>query len=322
MLAIQESSQVKWVHQDPVTKSQRLTNSSGTVVSVVDLDPWGAETSRSSQEQLQPHRYTSYERDANEGDEAQQRRYQAWWTRFSQPDPFDGSYDLTDPQSFNRYSYVSNDPVNMVDPSGLDEVVRVYSWARAPRWGPFDASMGGFSGIMRHYTENEPFFIAPLWLNRDRESSAEPQQPASNNEGQPLSDCVKNLLAKYFDRNLLDAIRIHNNSRVPPKMGGYTYKDNVYFKGQNNQHSRVEIAELGHEIEHAQQYRTHTFFLAQYFLDVLGMHSHPILGPIVEGDMIFGSGSIGHDMNRFEKPAMKRERQINTDLANKDTPCP
>ncbi|HYX72902.1 MAG TPA: RHS repeat-associated core domain-containing protein [Nitrososphaera sp.] len=47
------------------------------------------------------------------------RRYQSRWTRFSQPDPYDGSYDITNPQSFNRYSYVKNDPVNMVDPTGL-----------------------------------------------------------------------------------------------------------------------------------------------------------------------------------------------------------
>src|SRR5215213_2901897 len=33
MLAIQQSNQVSWVHQDPVTKSQRVTNSSGTVTS-------------------------------------------------------------------------------------------------------------------------------------------------------------------------------------------------------------------------------------------------------------------------------------------------
>ena len=39
---------VSWVHQDPVTKSQRITNSSGTIISTIDLDPWGGETSRSS----------------------------------------------------------------------------------------------------------------------------------------------------------------------------------------------------------------------------------------------------------------------------------
>jgi hypothetical protein len=47
------------------------------------------------------------------------RRYNRWWGRFDQPDPSDGSYELTDPQSLNRYSYVQNDPVNFVDPSGL-----------------------------------------------------------------------------------------------------------------------------------------------------------------------------------------------------------
>jgi RHS repeat-associated protein len=121
MLAIQQSNQVSWVHQDPLTKSQRVTNSSGTVTSTIDLDPWGGETSRSSNQAFQPHRYTTYERDGNGGDEAMMRRYAGKWHRFTQPDPYDGSYDFTDPQSLNRYAYVQNDPVGSVDPSGLDE---------------------------------------------------------------------------------------------------------------------------------------------------------------------------------------------------------
>ena len=40
--------------------------------------------------------------------------------RFSQPDPYGGSYNFSDPQSLNRYGYVGNDPVNRKDPSGLD----------------------------------------------------------------------------------------------------------------------------------------------------------------------------------------------------------
>jgi hypothetical protein len=48
------------------------------------------------------------------------RRYNRWQSRFDQPDPSDGSYDTTDPQSFNRYAYVQGDPVNFVDPTGLD----------------------------------------------------------------------------------------------------------------------------------------------------------------------------------------------------------
>jgi RHS repeat-associated protein len=117
---------------------------------------------------LQPHRYTSYERDANGGDEAQQRRYQAWWTRFSQPDPSDASYDLSDPQTFNRYSYVKSDPVNRTDPTGLDwqddlgpppvmrepdygDPVVINVWA--PGWGAW----GSMRHLFRFYrTEYEP----------------------------------------------------------------------------------------------------------------------------------------------------------------------
>ena len=51
--------------------------------------------------------------------EAMFRRYNRWHSRFDQPDPYDGSYDVSDPQSFNRYAYTQNDPANFVDPTGL-----------------------------------------------------------------------------------------------------------------------------------------------------------------------------------------------------------
>src|SRR6202008_3109369 len=88
--------------------------------STLEFDPWGGNTSRNNNDVFQPHRFTNYERDLNASDEAMFRRYNRWWSRFDQPDPYNGSYDLTNPQSFNRYAYVQNDPVNFVDPSGLD----------------------------------------------------------------------------------------------------------------------------------------------------------------------------------------------------------
>lgn len=121
LLAVQQNNQVSWVHEDPVAKSKRVTTSAGTVVSTIELDPWGGDTARSSNEAFQPRRFTSYDRDGNASDEAMHRRYNRWHMRFDQPDPYGGSYDMTNPQSFNRYSYVMNDPVNFVDPTGLDE---------------------------------------------------------------------------------------------------------------------------------------------------------------------------------------------------------
>lgn len=122
LLAIQSDGVVRWIHQDPVTKSQRVSDSVGNVSSVVDVDPWGGETSRSWNAGLQSRKYTSYDRDGNGSDEAMMRRYNRWHSRFDQPDPYDGSYSLTNPQSFNRYVYTHNDPVNFTDPHGLDDI--------------------------------------------------------------------------------------------------------------------------------------------------------------------------------------------------------
>jgi RHS repeat-associated protein len=102
-----------------VTKSKRVTDSLGNIVSTVELDPWGGNTNRSSNAAFQPKKFTSYERDGNGSDEAMFRRYNRWHSRFDQPDPYEGSYSLGDPQSFNRYAYTQNDPVNFTDPSGL-----------------------------------------------------------------------------------------------------------------------------------------------------------------------------------------------------------
>jgi len=139
LLAVRDPNEkTYWVHEDPITKSKRVTNSAGTVVSTVELDPWGADTNRSNNAAFQPKKFTSYERDANGSDEAMFRRSNRWHSRFDQPDPYDGSYLLTNPQSLNRYAYVQNDPVNFVDLTGLEE-----SWNYCP---PMFGSCAGSGG--------------------------------------------------------------------------------------------------------------------------------------------------------------------------------
>lgn len=47
------------------------------------------------------------------------RQYASYMGRWTVPDPYDGSYDWSNPQSLNRYGYVNGGPMRMSDPNGL-----------------------------------------------------------------------------------------------------------------------------------------------------------------------------------------------------------
>ena len=68
--------------------------------------------------------FTSYDRSAITSlDYAVNRFYDFRYGRFTQPDPVASkAMSPADSQSFNLYSYVRNDPVNAVDPTGLEMV--------------------------------------------------------------------------------------------------------------------------------------------------------------------------------------------------------
>ena len=63
-------------------------------------------------------RFTGYENDSETGNNYAVFRYQSSILgRFFSPDPVPGS--ISDPQSWNRYAYVTNNPTNAFDPLGL-----------------------------------------------------------------------------------------------------------------------------------------------------------------------------------------------------------
>ncbi|MGH9962251.1 MAG: RHS repeat-associated core domain-containing protein, partial [Pyrinomonadaceae bacterium] len=65
-------------------------------------------------------RFTSYERDSETGlDFAQARYYANMQGRFASVDPLMASASAGNPQTWNRYAYVGNDPLNATDPSGM-----------------------------------------------------------------------------------------------------------------------------------------------------------------------------------------------------------
>jgi RHS repeat-associated protein len=95
----------------------QLTDGSGNVLNSVDVFPYGQVYSGSSSD---PILFATLERDAENGsDHAWFRQYSPAEGRWLAPDPYNGSYDLSDPQSFNRYAYVQGQPLSYIDPSGL-----------------------------------------------------------------------------------------------------------------------------------------------------------------------------------------------------------
>jgi RHS repeat-associated protein len=74
------------------------------------------------------YKFTGKERDAESGlDYFGARYYGSSMGRFTSPDPKGISIrHLLNPQKFNKYAYVLNNPLNMVDPNGLEEITITY----------------------------------------------------------------------------------------------------------------------------------------------------------------------------------------------------
>lgn len=89
----------------------------GQVLTQEGMYPYGESwytTGSSSPDQFM---FTTYARDSESGlDYALARFYDSGMGRFCSADPIQGRPD--DPQSWNRYAYVRNNPVNITDPSG------------------------------------------------------------------------------------------------------------------------------------------------------------------------------------------------------------
>jgi RHS repeat-associated protein len=108
-----------WVAQTGVTMgADRL----GSVTyrgygGVASYYPYGEEETPTAND---TQKFATYTRDSATGlDYAQNRYYASQIGRFTTADPYSGSAAPEDPQSWNRYPYVGNDPTNHRDPSGL-----------------------------------------------------------------------------------------------------------------------------------------------------------------------------------------------------------
>jgi RHS repeat-associated protein len=108
-------------HVDHLGSTRLITDRDGFPVSVQEFWPFGRETNRSAASG-EPIKFTGHERDAAGGSPGEDldymhlRYYDPNRARFLSVDPISGTPSR--PQSWNRYSYVMNRPVNFFDPTG------------------------------------------------------------------------------------------------------------------------------------------------------------------------------------------------------------
>jgi RHS repeat-associated protein len=100
--------------------SPTITNASGTLCYDADFYPFGGELAFTNN-CTQNYKFAGMERDPETGnDHTLFRSFRSNYGRWLSPDPGDlAAADPTNPQSWNRYVYALNSPVNFADPRGL-----------------------------------------------------------------------------------------------------------------------------------------------------------------------------------------------------------
>jgi RHS repeat-associated protein len=123
---VSTTPQISYLTSDNLGSPRINTDHNGAVTARHDYMPFGEEVSSSQRTPALGYvaddvrkKFTGYENDSeSELDYAQARYYKSQHGRFTSVDPTMASADIINPQSFNRYIYVGNNPLNITDPTG------------------------------------------------------------------------------------------------------------------------------------------------------------------------------------------------------------
>ena len=134
MIDVEHSSATYYYHFDGLGSVIALTNSSGSVVNLYEYSVFG-EVSASDPNHPNRFLFTGREFDADTG---------LYYYRARYYNPYIGRFLQTDPagQGMNAYAYCGNDPIGLIDPSGLAEEPVV---GGGPRPGPWALQTVGIS---------------------------------------------------------------------------------------------------------------------------------------------------------------------------------
>jgi RHS repeat-associated protein len=122
-----DTPKINYTTNDHLGSPRITTDQNGQVISRTDYQPYGEEiasTQRTANlgytvQDSVKQGFTGYIKDDETGlDFAQARMYQSGLGRFTSVDPLMASAVVTNAQTWNRYTYVGNNPLNYIDPTG------------------------------------------------------------------------------------------------------------------------------------------------------------------------------------------------------------
>lgn len=173
---------VKYLMSDWQGSTRAVLSNSGFVLARNDYTTFGEEIGsgvglRTAQQGFGSsvnvrQKYGLTERDDATGiDHTWFRKHENRAGRWTSPDPYNGSMSLGNPQSFNRFSYVENQPTNFIDPSGLNASSGGFSWSCWVTWrSDWDGSNFRITSVS-----------CQTWSNAGGQTGGGPLQNATSN---------------------------------------------------------------------------------------------------------------------------------------------
>jgi RHS repeat-associated protein len=117
-LGFYDASGTSFEYSDWTGSTRLVTNSSGVTVANYSSTPFGMLNPLSTASDEAQVSGLDWDSESLTG-HSWARQYSPWSGSWFSPDPSNMSYDFTNPQSLNRYSYVQNDPMSYSDPLGM-----------------------------------------------------------------------------------------------------------------------------------------------------------------------------------------------------------
>jgi RHS repeat-associated protein len=234
LLATYNTTTVEFPFSDWLGTKRVVANTLGAAIGTCASLPFGDALGCTGGLSLSGHHFTGQLHDAESGNDYFGARYYGDYTgRFMSPD--DGSdQDPSDPQSWNLYSYVQNNPLRNVDPDGHDCVTqsRVDGSTES-----VSVSSGGCSGVAGNGTTqtyvNGTVNLSDIHTGADGHSidigftGADGSTGVQNANSAPYADNPGISLGN----NQPGMFQMSGTNRVVNQIGGAMFAATTYFMG-------------------------------------------------------------------------------------------